>query len=69
MTADVVNLRRARKAKARTTAAQAASVNRAKFGRGGGERAAQDMKADIAARLLDGHRLTVVATTPEGDGR
>ena len=69
MTADVVNLRRARKAKARSDAADTASANRAKFGRSATERAVQEMTADIATRRLDGHKLAAAPATREGDGR
>jgi hypothetical protein len=51
---DVVNLNRARKARARTDAARTAEANRAKFGRTKAERVAE--AADRARRdaLLDG---------------
>ncbi len=61
---EVVNLRRARKAKGRNERAQHADENRARFGRTAAERegqAAADVKAE---RDLDGHRLR----TPGDDG-
>ncbi|MCW1382909.1 DUF4169 family protein [Novosphingobium sp. KCTC 2891] len=53
---EVVNLRQARKAKARDTAATLAAANRAKFGRTSGEKARDSAEASRAARLLDGAR-------------
>ncbi|WP_406854289.1 DUF4169 family protein [Alsobacter sp. KACC 23698] len=57
MTADIVNLRRARKAKARTEADAAAAENRAKFGRPKAERDLRAAVDDLAARRHEGHRL------------
>jgi len=51
---DVVNLRRARKAKARDDAATTAAVNRAAFGRTKADRAAETDAAARRNRLLDG---------------
>jgi hypothetical protein len=52
--AEVINLRRARKARARDAAADAATVNRAAFGRTKAERDAAAVEAERQARLLDG---------------
>ena len=54
MMAEIVNLNRARKARARAEAGKAAEANRAKFGRTKAERDAE--AADTARRdaLLDG---------------
>jgi hypothetical protein len=52
--AEVVNLNKARKAKARDTARAQAAGNRAKFGRTKGDKAAEKATAEKAARLLDG---------------
>ncbi|WP_010162496.1 DUF4169 family protein [Sphingomonas sp. PAMC 26617] len=52
--AEVINLRRARKARARDAAAEGAAVNRAAFGRTKAERAAATADAERQARLLDG---------------
>jgi len=51
---DVVNLRRARKAKARDDAAATAAVNRAAFGRTKADRAAETDATARRNRLLDG---------------
>jgi len=55
--AEIVNLRRARKAKARAEAEAEAEANRRRFGRPKAERYKRAAEADIAARRLDGHRL------------
>jgi len=56
MPADIVNLRRARKAKARTEHDKQAAENRNAFGRSKAEKAASKAQTDAAARKLDGHR-------------
>jgi len=56
MTADIVNLRRARKAKQRHEAEGEAAANRIKFGRAKAERKASEAERDRAARSLDGVR-------------
>ena len=53
MSADIINLRRARKAKERQAAAKRAEENRAKFGRTKAERVATDAERDRDARHLD----------------
>lgn len=58
MTAEIVNLRRARKAKARSQKEEAAAENRIRFGRTRAEKdrlAAQD---ELEARRIEGHRLS-----------
>jgi hypothetical protein len=57
VTADVVNLRRVRKAKARDDKADHAAENRARFGRTLADRQAQAAAEAKAARDLDGHQL------------
>ncbi|WP_010215440.1 DUF4169 family protein [Sphingomonas sp. PAMC 26621] len=52
--AEVINLRRARKARARDAATEGAAANRAAFGRTKAERAAATADAERQARLLDG---------------
>ncbi len=52
--AEIVNLNRARKAKARAAAGAQAAVNRAAFGRTKGEKAAARADAERAKRDLDG---------------
>lgn len=51
--AEVINLRMARKAKARDAATRQAEVNRAKHGQTRAERSAQRIDAERAARQLD----------------
>ena len=56
--AEVVNLRRARKAKTRQNAATEAEQNRAVHGRTMSERVQQKDDKTRAARHLDNHRLS-----------
>jgi hypothetical protein len=53
--AGVVNLKAARKARARAEAKAAADANAAKFGRTRAEKALEEAEADKARRDLDGH--------------
>jgi len=55
MSAEIVNLRRARKAKAREKAEEAAAHNRATFGRPKAERDRAAAESALEARRLDGH--------------
>ena len=57
MTAQIINLRRARKTKARTLKAEEAEHNRAQFGRTKAQRALSAAEAEQAARKLDGARI------------
>jgi Domain of unknown function (DUF4169) len=52
---EIVNLRRVRKAKARTDAEQKAAENRSQFGRSKAERESANANAALDARRLDGH--------------
>lgn len=54
--AEIVNLRHARKQKARADKERAATENRAAFGRTRDERERQRRLEDQAARFIDGHR-------------
>lgn len=54
---DVVNLRRARKARARSDREQEAERNRLAHGRAKAEREVTSAERDLAARRLDGARL------------
>ena len=54
--AEVINLRLARKARARNQAQGEAAANRAKFGRTAGEKAREAADKERADRLLDGAR-------------
>jgi Domain of unknown function (DUF4169) len=56
MTADIVNLRRARKAKARADKERVAAQNRRAFGRTRAERTAEAAEHERAERHIDGHR-------------
>ncbi len=56
--AEIVNLRRARKAKARTEKDKTAAANRAAFGRTKAEKATTKAETDRARRNIDGKRLT-----------
>lgn len=56
MPADIINLRQARKQKARSMADIKASENRAKSGRSKSERQIANKLVGLEARKLDGHR-------------
>ena len=56
--ADIINLRRARKAKARAGAQAGAAANRTKFGLTKLARDQAEEQQHRAARKLDGHKLT-----------
>ena len=53
--AEVVNLNKARKAKARTAVKAQAVANRAKFGRSKTDKAVAQAQTRLADRRLDGH--------------
>ena len=57
MTGDIVNLNKARKAKAKSDAKASAKTSRFKFGRGKAETIVQKLDAERAKRTLDQHRL------------
>ena len=56
MSADIINLKRARKAKQRVEAATRAEHNRAKFGRTKAERQATEAERNLEARRLEAAR-------------
>ncbi|MCV9935906.1 DUF4169 family protein [Boseaceae bacterium BT-24-1] len=56
--AEIVNLRRARKARDRATAEAQAAQNRIEFGRTKAERTLTEAEKTLAKRRLEGHRLT-----------
>ncbi|MCC6735554.1 MAG: DUF4169 family protein [Bauldia sp.] len=56
MSAEIVNLRRVRKEKARADGKREAEANRAAFGRSKAEKAATRATQAAADRKLDGHR-------------
>jgi hypothetical protein len=64
MTGDVVNLKRARKARARAGREAEAAVRRAEFGRSKAERALSEARHRLANRKLDGLRIEK-PTVPE----
>jgi hypothetical protein len=55
--AEIINLNRARKARARAEATALAATNRRKHGRGGAEKTAAAQATARRAALLDGARL------------
>ena len=57
--ADVINMRLARKARARTEAQAAAAANRAKFGQPKAELKARKIELDRAAKLIDGAKREI----------
>jgi hypothetical protein len=57
MSAEIINLRQARKRRAREARAAEATANRARFGRTGAERAREALSDARARQHLDGHRL------------
>ncbi len=54
--ADIINLRRARKAKARDEAENLAAENRARFGRTGAEKKRDAAQKALDEKRLEGHR-------------
>lgn len=54
--AELVNLRQARKARARAEKDAAAEANRRKFGRSKADRQAEAARAALATQRLDGHK-------------
>ncbi|MBY0364543.1 MAG: DUF4169 family protein [Phreatobacter sp.] len=53
---DIVNLKRARKRKAREAEALGADANRLRFGRPTSERKLDEAREALEARRLDGHK-------------
>ncbi|TAD87062.1 MAG: DUF4169 family protein [Alphaproteobacteria bacterium] len=62
--AEIINLRRQRKAKARAEEDRVAAANRAKFGRSKADRTRTTEDALRAERHLDGHRLPQPTSEP-----
>jgi hypothetical protein len=56
MSAEIVNLRRARKAKARSEREKQAADNRIAFGRSKAEKALAEAERQRAGKSIDGHR-------------
>ncbi|WOJ89696.1 DUF4169 family protein [Methylocapsa polymorpha] len=65
---EIVNLRRARKAKARADSTNEAAANRTKFGRSRSERDAAQAAQTAEARRLDGHRRQIPEGSTDGHG-
>ena len=61
--AEVINLNKARKARARIEAAATAETNRARHGRTKAEKTRAEADAERLGHILDGHRRD-----PEGEG-
>lgn len=61
MTGEVLNLRRARKERARREKRAAADANAARFGRSSAEKALDAAQTDLEARRLEGHLRTPTA--------
>ena len=57
MTGDIVNLRKARKARDRLSKEKRAEENRIKFGRTKAERERMEANKEIVVRRLDAHKL------------
>ena len=66
--AEIVNLNRARKARARTEAAASAAANRAKHGRTAAERERDERSEARRRALLDGAKLEDAPGAPDGRG-
>ncbi|OJJ11348.1 hypothetical protein BKI51_14610 [Alphaproteobacteria bacterium AO1-B] len=67
MSAEIVNLRQARKQKQRQTKEKTAESNRQKFGRTKAEREADRRRQDMLEKQVDGHKLDCPAPMPPGD--
>lgn len=65
--AEVINLRLARKTRARREAEAQASANRAKFGRTKAQKAAEDAARERLARHVDGHALPAASGDENGN--
>jgi hypothetical protein len=63
--ARVINLRMARKARARATARAEGTANAARFGRSTAERSAQETAAETAARRHEAHRRGAPGHDPD----
>lgn len=70
MSGDIVNLRRARKAKQKAVAAATAAEHRAIFGKSKDERTLAEKSQQLEERRLDAHRLSgSKASPPDNAGR
>ncbi|MFY8106488.1 MAG: DUF4169 family protein [Elstera sp.] len=57
MTADIVNLRRVKKTKAREAASKTAEANRLAFGRTKAEKQKSQALQTLESKRLDGHKI------------
>jgi len=64
---DIVNLRRARKRRARAQADSEAAARRVTFGLAPASRLAELARLELATRQLDGHRLGPSVSAHAGD--
>ncbi|WP_057465829.1 DUF4169 family protein [Pseudovibrio sp. POLY-S9] len=67
MSATVVNLRQARKQKARDSKAQSAAENRRKFGRSKAEKSQEHAEATLETKRFEGHKLASVSSSSPTD--
>ena len=65
MSADIVNLRQARKRKARSEREAQADDNRLKFGRTKAEKLASKRERAVLEKTVDGHRLGASEDEPQ----
>ncbi len=65
MSGDIINLNKARKAKAKRESQSGAKSNRMKFGRGKAEIMAEKRDAERATRTLEQHRLERAPGEPD----
>jgi hypothetical protein len=61
MSAEIINLRQARKQRARDEKAKEAAENRSRFGRSKAERALEKQSLARAEKVLDGHLLKLAS--------
>ncbi|KZL21455.1 hypothetical protein PsAD2_00750 [Pseudovibrio axinellae] len=67
MSATVVNLRQARKQKARETKAQSGAENRRKFGRTKTEKSQEEAETALQTIRFEGHKLTSASPSQKSD--
>ena len=68
MAAEIVNLRRARKAKARADREAQAAENRVRFGRTKDERRIETAQGELERRRLDAQKIETGKSGPKADG-
>jgi hypothetical protein len=65
---EIVNLRRARKAKTRAASVTEAAANRTEFGQGRAAREAAQAARDLETRRLDAHKRESSDVSPDENG-